>query len=263
MFVLFLTLVSYLNIVSGSPGRVLLWTPSNGNQISPSYNTVSMDAPAVGSLLDEIAREKEILVVFCEQHSDNFFSAPEFKSSILNSDSSVIATNVYTTALAQTSAICDQIKSQNVDEVTIAQLISRIQSSNVLNNNALETFVVNLAQGTDINQLQDLHQQLAGSKAALVGVHEPSSVAPARSGKYSRLLATSDLDPTSPYYLPEGTEFSIYYAATYLYITPDIFTGIMTGLFMFFTMYTGYSCLGAIQGGNTFVKKMPTLGKEG
>jgi hypothetical protein len=41
------------------------------------------------------------------------------------------------------------------------------------------------------------------------------------------------------YYRPEGAEYSIYYASTYLYITPDIFTGIMTGIFVTFTLLIG------------------------
>lgn len=74
---------------------------------------------------------------------------------------------------------------------------------------------------------------------------------------------TGDLgNINSIYYKPEGGEYAIYYADTYLYITPDIFTGIMTGLFMFFVLYTGYSCLGSIQGASSFVMKPIPNGKE-
>jgi hypothetical protein len=72
----------------------------------------------------------------------------------------------------------------------------------------------------------------------------------------------SSSDPFSVNYLPEGSEFTIYKGATYLYLTPEMFTGIMTALFMFFTMLIGFKCLGAISGSNTFVTKMPALGKE-
>jgi hypothetical protein len=43
----------------------------------------------------------------------------------------------------------------------------------------------------------------------------------------------------SIYYKPEGAEYSIYYADTYLYLTPDIFTGLLTGIFVFFTLLVG------------------------
>jgi hypothetical protein len=48
-----------------------------------------------------------------------------------------------------------------------------------------------------------------------------------------------------------------------LYLTPDLFTGIMTFLFCAFVLLTGFSCLNQIQGPSTFVHVMPTLGKEG
>lgn len=64
-------------------------------------------------------------------------------------------------------------------------------------------------------------------------------------------------------YKPEGAEYSIYYANTFLYITPDIFTGLMTGLFLFFTVLIGVSCLNSIQGPATFATKSPPVGKEG
>jgi hypothetical protein len=36
----------------------------------------------------------------------------------------------------------------------------------------------------------------------------------------------------------------------------------MTGLFVFFTVLTGYSCMGCIQGNSSFPTKMPHVGKE-
>jgi hypothetical protein len=46
---------------------------------------------------------------------------------------------------------------------------------------------------------------------------------------------------------PEGCEYSMYYGGKYLYITPDIFTGIMTGLFFVFVFFIGLGQLSAIQ----------------
>ena len=39
----------------------------------------------------------------------------------------------------------------------------------------------------------------------------------------------------------------MYYGGKYLYITPDIFTGIMTGLFFVFVFFIGLGQLSAIQ----------------
>ena len=48
----------------------------------------------------------------------------------------------------------------------------------------------------------------------------------------------------------------------YLYMTPDLFTGIMTALFFAFILYLGFSYLGGIQGPTTFVMKGPDVGRE-
>lgn len=89
------------------------------------------------------------------------------------------------------------------------------------------------------------------------------SVGTKRTAHYRRILSEDNTNtPNSIYYEPEGTEFSIYYADTYLYITPDIFTGLMTGLFIFFVLLIGLSCLGSIQGMNNFYDKTPSVGKE-
>ena len=80
--------------------------------------------------------------------------------------------------------------------------------------------------------------------------------------KVVTMASTSASDITSKYYSPEGGEYAIYYADTYLYITPDIFTGLLTGIFMFFVALIGLNCLGAIQGNTTYVEKLPIVGKE-
>ena len=80
-------------------------------------------------------------------------------------------------------------------------------------------------------------------------------------GHYSRILKTSSSSSSSSStsssaassnsstssYSPEGSEYSIYYKGQYLYITPDIFTGLMTGLFFVFVLYIGLGRLSAIQ----------------
>jgi hypothetical protein len=73
-------------------------------------------------------------------------------------------------------------------------------------------------------------------------------------GHYDRVLVSSNASatsssPLSSLYEPEGSEYSIYYASKYLYITPDIFTGLLTGLFFFFVFYIGLGRLSANQVG--------------
>ena len=78
---------------------------------------------------------------------------------------------------------------------------------------------------------------------------------PKKAGKYQRILtAASSATPT--------IGFSMYKDGTYLYITPDIFTGLVTGLFCAFVLIVGFGCLGGIQGPGTFVAKGPDVGRE-
>lgn len=79
-------------------------------------------------------------------------------------------------------------------------------------------------------------------------------------GHYDRILSTDTTD--GDYYLPEGSEYSIYYADTYLYLTPDIFTGLLTSIFMAFVVLVGLSCMGSIQGMSSFYDKIPAVGRE-
>ena len=57
--------------------------------------------------------------------------------------------------------------------------------------------------------------------------------------------------------------FSMYKENTnYLYMTPDLFTGLMTALFFAFILYLGFSYLGGIQGPTSFIMKGPDVGRE-
>jgi hypothetical protein len=91
-----------------------------------------------------------------------------------------------------------------------------------------------------------------------------TAIAPSKAGRYNRLLAdsTSTTVQNSIYYKPEGAEYSIYYANTYLYMTPELFTGTLTGIFFFFVILTGLSCLGSVLGPVSFVHKGPAVGRE-
>ena len=115
-----------------------------------------------------------------------------------------------------------------------------------------------------------------------IAFEEPDAKAikPTKQGHFSSLVVDSSADvrrlqtsnassnssvtiESTYLYKPEGAEYSIYYANTFLYITPDIFTGLLTGIFMVVTALCGISCLGQIQGPATFTTKSPPIGKEG
>lgn len=48
----------------------------------------------------------------------------------------------------------------------------------------------------------------------------------------------------------------------YVYMTPNIFAGLLFGLLFIVVTFIGVSCMGAIQGQDTFVTKMPSIGRE-
>ena len=50
----------------------------------------------------------------------------------------------------------------------------------------------------------------------------------------------------------------VYYVA----MTPNILAGLLFGLLFVVITYIGVTCMGAIQGQDVFVSKMPSVGRE-
>jgi hypothetical protein len=48
----------------------------------------------------------------------------------------------------------------------------------------------------------------------------------------------------------------------YVSMTPNILAGLLFGFLFTFITYVGITCMGAIQGGDTFTDKMPSIGRE-
>jgi hypothetical protein len=145
--------------------------------------------------------------------------------------------------------------------------------------------MVEVAVGAaDADAVQAVHATISSGNAGsvlLVAVVEPTDTAPAaRAAAYDtatpaaaaavqakiqrRVASSSSSGTQTPEYRPSGTEFSIYHSQDYLYITPDIFTAIMTVAFIAVTMYLGLSCVDSIQGASSWTdeKSVPPIGKE-
>ena len=144
--------------------------------------------------------------------------------------------------------------------------------------------MVEVAVGAaDADAVQAVHATISSGNAGsvlLVAVVEPTDTAPAaRAAAYGtatpaaaavqakiqrRVASSSSSETQTPEYRPSGTEFSIYHSQDYLYITPDIFTAIMTVAFIAVTMYLGLSCVDSIQGASSWTdeKSVPPIGKE-
>jgi len=204
-------------------------------------------------------------------------------------------------ANSEESSIAELKKSseafKNSRKVSLAEFRNEIMTAGasadtettILNNGAIDSFELYLSDDieTDRVHLSDVVRGVLSKQSsvlfATMSEEAATSIAtlPQLNGDYERVLGLNTFflssttntsssnttyapsnSSTGIFYKPEGAEYSIYYADTYLYITPDIFTGLMTMLFMVFVLYTGLSCLNAVQGCSSFVSKPIPLGKE-
>lgn len=249
------------------PGRAIFWSPTVGKESKPQYQTQTSSFNEVSKLLKENLPSKEILVTFCSENSDSneFYMSSLFSAEIQQSGDATILPNVYNAAKSTKTSICEDIlKSDglNTKIATPSEILDMVSNSEILSNNQLESFLVQIPSNieADMSTYKSLFSKLNSPHALFLALQNPSTSAPV-SGNYHRILSSDIEDGVN--YLPEGSEFSIYYQAQYLYLTPDIFTGIMTGLFMAITLLIGYNCMGSIQGSSTYPTVLPPLGKEG
>jgi len=251
-------LVSLVATVQGAntPGRALFWSSQRGE--SPAtYRSQSSTFADVQNMLQTEAANRDLTVMFCsdEEASNEFFTAPHFAASVKGADRAVVMPNVYNSRENLGTSLCAYAR-DNSRVVTVDEMLATLSSSAA---SAQKNFLIPLVGSEHTTASYDtLLNQLHQQNALIVGLQSPEVAAPSSRGHYSRLLQDNTESVN-----PEGTEWTIYYQNTYLYLTPDLFTGIMTFLFCTFVLLTGFSCLNQIQGPSTFVHVMPTLGKEG
>jgi hypothetical protein len=250
-----------------NPGKMVYWSPSSQN-IEEKHLTASHSVDKALEKFLSRANEHEVVVVLkSTEHKDRSLLAHNFiHESIRNAPSKTIISHVYVTE-PNMKSISASISAESEAVKSVDALVKHLENhEDVLNNEETEIYEVNIDNVKDAS-LKKLENIAKKNKMMLVAYEEAhsDSVAPRRLGSYK--LTTTDTtintnDASSIYYKPEGAEYAIYYADTYLYITPDIFTGLMTGLFFFFTLFTGISCLGSIQGMSSFYDKLPVVGRE-
>jgi hypothetical protein len=258
----------------------VFWSNSNNNV---QHETRTLEAPTLSSILDKAAWKHEVVVFLKSDTSPiDFNSIKEF---IKNSNAKIM-TSVYHgkdgMSIHDNILNADVMKDSN--NMSLDEFRSHINSQKSMNNgifsnNRPDAYEIQLNGDNNEGAILKEISSTSPRPILFVASKEPSVellLAPSNNAEYSnilhsraRLLATSASNSTSNYtvdsnllYKPEGAEYSIYYASTFLYITPDLFTGIMTGLFIFFVLLTGVSCLNAIQGHETFASKQCPVGKE-
>lgn len=292
MIALFVCLVSLLSISASDassniyepkklPGKMAIWTHDKDFKFGQTadYNTQTLDIPSVVSYLEQNHADSEVLVVLkSADQSKSPLTHESVKESIRSTPFALVMPSIYRSADAASvtteehmkkSSLCQGAKSMSLESLH-AELSAADSNANPIRNNRLDTYFATLrGDESDAVYLKEISQLSGenGRAVTFIAASEPSvdAFAPTEDADYSRILAstsTSTTDPTSLYYSPEGGEYSIYYGATYLYITPDIFTGLMTFLFMFFVLLTGFSCLSSIQGPYSFASRNPPVGRE-
>lgn len=267
------TLISYCLCVSSLKdsehvGKAVTWTLEDaGGIVTPSYRTQTTDTTQLSGYLKDEIKSKEMFVIVKKEDKSSPLTVPYIANSIKSSSQAVIIPHLYAVdASSAKRSLVEHLEGngvvQNVKHVSLTQLHEIVVgSSSPLKNGQLDTYVVTVSgDASEESEFKAISKAARSSAVMIMVAEDPSAIAPTEHAQYSRVL-------TSPFYKHpnvtwEGGEFSIYYQGKYLYMTPDILTGVMTGLFFFFALLIGFNCLGAIQGPSTFANKLPPLGKE-
>lgn len=230
---------------ASAPGKVAVWSVG-GAKAAANYDSRSVVIDKAASRVDELASKADVVVFL--SHAEATYPAA-VRESIKEASRLEVMPHVYKVSaeahagLMESAILAsDAFKNAKTD-------ISQVKSG--------DSLIVKLTGSVtaDAKVLEAVHKLAESHKLTLVAIEEPTAVAPTTSGEYNRRLAVVN-------YLPSGSEFTIYYDGQYLYLTPEIFTGLMTMLFIAFVGFTGLQCLGAIQGPATYPSKLPSLGKE-
>ena len=252
----------------GAPGRAIFWNvihqteDTNGNTV---YRTADFMAPNLGEIVDEMSTGSDVVVLLRKEDSASLVSHPWVSSSVKSSSRSLVMSSVYhpqakSSAESVQKYIMDSPVMQGASHINVRDLketLSGPQSSKQKKSYVV-TLTGDVSEESDLQLISKLSRKLS---ILMIVSEEPKGMAPKSYAHYQRVL-------TTPYTVSknntwEGGEYSIYYQGKYLYITPDIFTGSLTGLFFFFVLLIGFNCLSSIQGPGTFATKLPPLGKEG
>jgi hypothetical protein len=262
------------------PGRLYLWS-WGGN--SPSFSSQDITKSlvvdkAVGHVAD-LLNGYEVVVLLTPEVGASRSGFPLVQQSIQHAPSTQILHNVYPSeqynslaeSLSETLAHSSSNQQSAIQHKSLNEIEELLKkNSHILHDGKADVFVAPVSSKSDVVEfsltsrilLEKSQKVLFVSYDEIMAVPRMDSSRALSEGGYSRMLAVSSNLDDGVNYKPEGGEYSIYYQSQYLYITPDIFTGLMTFLFVAFTLGVGLSCLGSIQGMSSFYDKLPTVGKE-
>ena len=279
-------LTNYFRI---GPGKAALWLKKDfstvsGGEFEPlpvpipvdiDYDTKATTVSQLPSLIDSYTQENsnnKVEIQLILTSSDG--RSPVSHSSIIQAISSSTAPLVYPTLYqdSKSKSALDTVVNKNTMKFTLNEFVDHIKANkDILSDNKVDIYQVTLSGHENeyenlvaLTSSQDESSILHNVPVLFMTIEEPAadSFVPINYGYYKRFLAISSNLYDGIYYKPEGAEYSIYYANSYLYITPDIFTGSLVGIFMIFVLLTGYSCLNSIQTNDLYASKACPVGKE-
>jgi hypothetical protein len=265
-------------------GRLSVWnTNSRDAQTSsskPTYNSKTSFVSQMNTYLSTLLQDKEIAVSFHPAKTStapaSLLAHPAIARAIDTSSQATSHIYVYQDDESPAKMIAHESFSAS-PRLSLQVFVDKmkLEGKALASDGKLDSFEVELEDADKLNAqlLEELNEIFTAvqQKIVYLVIEQPGAqaYAPQQSIDLARSLSESELstlssstNTTGIYYSPEGCEFSIYYANTYLYITPDIFTGLMTSLFVAGVLLIGLSCLNAIQGASSFVMKPIPLGKE-
>lgn len=252
-----------------TPIRAAIWM-FDKNQIDnvprTEYRSRSMEVSDLVNLATIHSDGASKVIILKSSGSQRILSNEVIISSINKSPSALLMPHIYYSESTKESAhdcLSKSSRFANSEDISLSDLLLHVNGDKASDS---KTFTTHVSDNSEDRALLEKIQQVS-SNFVFIAIDEPvvvtSSVNMNR-GEYSRILeAAGEVFPSSSiYYKPEGSEYSIYYADTYLYITPDIFTGLMTMIFFAFTVYIGMNCLGDIQTPSSFALVKPPVGRE-
>jgi hypothetical protein len=276
-------------LLLGQPGKAALWLKKDfstvaGREFEPlpvpvpvniNYDTKAATVSQLPNLVNSYTQDNsnskvEIQLILTSSDDRSPFSHSSIKQAISSSFAPVIYPTLYQDGNSKTAL--DSVVSKDTRKFTLNEFIDHVKAnSDILSDNKVDIFQITLSGHESehenlvaLTNIQDESSILHNVPVLFMTIEEPAtdSSVPTNYGYYKRFLAISSNLYDGIYYKPEGAEYSIYYANTYLYITPDIFTGSLVGIFMIFVLLTGYSCLNGIQTNDLYASKACPVGKE-
>jgi len=273
---LLLCVLAFVNVaLCAVPGKVAFWDSSvSSQQLNRIRHTTKSVSPENAVSVPAKLNKKYEAVVYLQ--SDGLLSQQSVENSIKASSDAEMLTNVHKSdSTSIRRALIETPHLKNAIAVSVEELTKLIKESDFLNDGKADAFVIKVEKNKDaLNDLFSASSMLASGKLLFIASTESTAEAPTQKGNYKRHLSVETVDTvgstlssvtttaTTASAPATGAEFSIYYEGTYLYITPDIFTGLMTFLFMFFVVLIGLNCMGSIQGMSSFYDRVPSNGKE-